>query len=91
MPARIDSVTTAINMNCKKDGRVVVAVYSYQGDLDKSQLKIDDNVRRIKRNMLCSNPTTKRMLRIFDIEQEHYDVNYEYIGSIRVSIKDCKK
>jgi len=91
MPATVDSLTTALNMNCKYNGNRVVAVYTYQGGLDKSNYKIDNRVINIKKNMLCSNPVTRKLLNIVDIEHENYDVNYEYIGSITVTRKDCLK
>lgn len=90
-PKTIDKITILKNSTCFKDGKTTVLSYNYAINVPvgtASQTHIDG----MKKGMLlswCSNPDTRKIIDVVDIENQYSYKDGAYIGKMRMSKKQC--
>jgi len=95
-PMKIDEVTTAKGSGCKKSNPHIFQYYYYidREVMSEQMSLVNSALKDAKPNVLknwCSNPDMLALLGLYDVEYVYRDIKEQYLGSVEIKERDCKK
>lgn len=95
-PLKIDDFITAKGSGCKKSSPNIFQYYYYiEKEVMPEQLSlVSQLLKDAKPNFLknwCSNPDMLLVLGLYDVEYVYRDIKEQYLGSVEIKERDCKK
>jgi len=96
LPMKIDDITTAKSSGCKKSSPHIFQYYYYiEKEVMPEQLSlVSPWLKDAKPNFLknwCSNQDMLLLLGLYDVEYIYRDFKEQYLGSVEIKERDCKK
>jgi hypothetical protein len=91
VPQQIDKVTVLLNATCKEEGKRIVLVYNYLLETENVVTKqAIESLKPGQINAVCTSPEIKPLLDLVLMEFSYSGQNRKFIGSNRISKKDCR-
>ena len=90
-PQQIDKITLLLNATCKEEGKKTILVYNYLLETENAITKRDiESMKPGQINAVCTSPDIKPLLDLVLMEFSYSGQNRKFIGSNRISKKDCR-